>query len=211
MEIQTKALSVVITGVLAASSIANAAIFNSPILNLAIPVTPTGLYINFQTGVSGFNAGAVPGWDVNIGGSSSLNVISPGGYNFVRLNSASASAGASDLSAVPGPAFVINAYSMATASWITGGAATLTLNSAFNSIGFKFQDAANNWHLGWMQLSIGSSLTGDDRKLVMYSYNTDAISADPSPTAPGNSMTVPAPGAMALLCQAAFFARRRRS
>lgn len=202
MGIHTKGLSVAVFGVLGATSIANAAIYNSPTLNLAIPVTPTGLYINFETGVSGASADAVPGWDVNIGGSSSLNVMSPGGWNFVRLNSASTSSGASNV----GAGFAVNADSMATATWITGGATTLTLNSSNNYVGFKFQDSANYWHVGWMQLALGASETGADRKIVRYSYNTDFVG-----TTAGNSITTaPAPGAAALLCQAAFFARRRR-
>lgn len=80
-------------------------VFGSLQHSISIPATSTGLYLNVQTGQASYNESAVPGWDVNISGASGLNFISPGGYNFVRLNGAAPTAGPSALPAgfVVGP------------------------------------------------------------------------------------------------------------
>ena len=186
-----------------------AAIVYSPIVNLAIPVTSPGIYLNIQTGASGTSAAAVPGWDINVGGTSSLNFSTPGGYNFVRLNTAAPTAGPSNLPV----GFSVNANGMPAvgtfpaASWIAGGAADgLTLNSAQNYIGFQFEDSSSVTHLGCLLLSIGSSVTGSDRKIVSYVYNSESI------TTPGGASLfyIPSPGALALACQAGLLSKRRR-
>ena len=194
-------MAVAIIGLFGASSICQAAIVYSPLLNLAIPVTSPGLYLNIQTGASGTSAAAVPGWDINVGGTSSLNFSSPGGYNFVRLNSASPTAGPSNLSVGFCPS-----VSMPNASWIAGGAADgLTLNSAQNYIAFQFMDSSSVTHVGYLVLSIGSSVTGADRKIVSYAYNSESVT-----TPGGGAMICPSPGALALACQAGLLAKRRR-
>jgi hypothetical protein len=198
----TRGIFVAFAGLFGASSICQAAIVYSPIVNLAIPVASPGLYLNIQTGASGTSAAAVPGWDINVGGTSSLNFTSPGGYNFVRLNIASPTAGPSNLP----DAFNVSA-SMPTASWIAGGAASgLTLNSTENYIGFQFTVSGGTTHVGYLRLSIGSSVTGADRKIVSYDYNDQPITTDL-----GRSIVVtPAPGALAILCGAGVLAKRRR-
>ena len=197
----TRGLFVVFAGLFGATTICHAAIVYSPVINLAIPVNAPGLYLNIETGVSGTSAAAVPGWDINVGGTSALNFTSPGGYNFVRLDSAPLTAGPSN---VPNP-FDIGA-SMPTASWIAGGAANgLAPNSTANYVGFRFVASGGATHLGYLVLSIGSSVTGADRKIVSYAYNSESIT-----TPGGSSIMVPAPGAVALLCQAGFLSKRRR-
>ena len=199
----SKEIAVAFAGLLGASSLGHAAIVYSPVLNLAIPVTSPGLYLNIQTGASGTSAASVPGWDINVGGTSSLNFSSPGGYNFVRLNSASPTAGPSNL-----PNGFNFSTSMPTASWIAGGAASgLTLNSTQNYIGFQFVASGGTTHLGYLVLSIGSSVTGADRKIVSYAYNSESV------TTPGGNWWpphIPSPGALALACQAGLLAKRRR-
>ncbi len=203
----TSGLSVIFAGVglFGASTICHAAIVYSPVVNLAIPVNAPGLYLNIETGASGTSAAAVPGWDINVGGTSSLNFTSPGGYNFVRLNSAlPPTVGPSNL---PGEFNISSA--MPTASWIAGGAANgLMLNSTANYIGFRFVASGGSTHVGYLVLSIGSSVTGADRKIVSYAYNSESIT-----TSGGASIItpmIPAPGALALLCQAGFLSKRRR-
>lgn len=184
----------------AAASIAHAAVIVVPV-NLTIPVTPAGLYINISTGVSSTTASGAPGWDINVGGTHSLNLVSPGGYNFVRLNLAPMSAGPSNV----GDGFRISNM-MPSASWIAGGSSDGFINnSSANYVGFQFVGNDSLTHFGWMQFSIGASVTGSDRKIVSYAYNTES-----NMTPGGNSIFVPAPGALALLCVAGFASRRRR-
>jgi hypothetical protein len=184
----------------AAASIAHASVIVVPV-NLTIPVTPAGLYINISTGISSTTASGAPGWDINVGGTHSLNFVSPGGYNFVRMNLAPMSAGPSNV----GGAYTVSNM-MPSASWIAGGSSDGFINnSSANYVGFQFVGNDSLTHFGWMQFSIGASDTGSDRKIVSYAYNTD------STTSPGGALlNVPAPGALALLGIAGFASRRRR-
>ena len=184
----------------AAASIAHGSVIVVPV-NLAIPVTPAGLYINISTGVSSTTASGAPGWDINVGGTHALNFVSPGGYNFVRLNLAPMSAGPSNV----GNPFMISNM-MPSASWIAGGSSDGFINnSSANYVGFQFVGNDSLTHFGWMQFSIGASVTGSDRKIVSYGWNTASTM-----TLAGSSITVPAPGALALLGLAGFASRRRR-
>ena len=200
MRSYNQGLFIVLASLSGAASIAHASIVVVPV-NLAIPVTPAGLYINISTGVSSTTASGAPGWDINVGGTHTLNLVSPGGYNFVRLNLAPMSAGPSNV----GNAFMISNM-MPSASWIAGGSSDGFINnSSANYVGFQFVGNDSLTHFGWMQFSIGASVTGSDRKIVSYSYNTES-----SMTPGGNSIVVPAPGALALLALAGFASRRRR-
>jgi len=203
MRSYNQGLFIVLASLSGAASIAHASVIVVP-ANLAIPVTPAGLYINISSGISSSTAAGAPGWDINVGGTSSLNFVSPGGYNFVRLNLAPMSAGPSNV----GGAFTISNL-MPSASWITGGASNGFINnSSANFVGFQFVGNDSLTHFGWMQLSIGASAIESDRKIVSYAYNTESI------TTPGGSLIVtppvPAPGALALLGLAGFASRRRR-
>ena len=200
MRSYNQGLFIVLASLSGAASIAHASIVVVP-ANLAIPVTPAGLYINISTGVSSTTASGAPGWDINVGGMSSLNFVSPGGYNFVRLNLAPMSAGPSNLA-------VGDTISnmMPLASWISGGTSNGFINnSSANYVGFQFVGNDSLTHFGWMQFSIGASVTGSDRKIVSYAYNTESTTS-----AGGAMLNVPAPGALALLGLAGFASRRRR-
>ena len=200
MRSYNQGLFIVLASLSGAATIAHASIVVVP-ANLAIPVTPAGLYINISTGVSSTTASGAPGWDINVGGTTSLNFVSPGGYNFVRLNLAPMSAGPSNV----GGAFTISNM-MPSASWITGGTSNGFINnSSANYVGFQFVGNDSLTHFGWMQFSIGASVTGSDRKIVSYAYNTESTTS-----AGGAMLNVPAPGALALLGLAGFASRRRR-
>ena len=200
MRSYNQGLFIVLASLSGAASIAHASIVVVPV-NLAIPVTPAGLYINISTGVSSTTASGAPGWDINVGGTHALNFVSPGGYNFVRLNLAPMSAGPSNV----GNLFMISNM-MPSASWIAGGSSDGFINnSSANYVGFQFVGNDSLTHFGWMQFSIGASVTGSDRKIVSYGWNTASTM-----TLAGSSITVPAPGALALLGLAGFASRRRR-
>jgi uncharacterized protein (TIGR03382 family) len=175
-------------------------VFGSLQSSINIPATSTGLYLNVQTGQASFSESAVPGWDINISGASGLNFISPGGYNFVRLSSAPVTAGPSALSA----GFVIGPQ-LSNAQWITGGAAQgFSLLSNDNVVGFRFAGSDGQTRYGWVRIGIGLSLTGTDRRIVEYAFES-------TPGAP--IVAVPAPGALALLAVsgASVLGRRRRA
>jgi hypothetical protein len=168
--------------------------------SINIPATSSGLYLNVQTGQASYNEMAVPGWDVNISGANGMNFISPGGYNFVRLNAAAPTAGPS---ALPG-AFVVGPQ-LTGAQWITGGAANaFALQSSTNYVGFRFAGSDGATRYGWLRISVGQSLAGADRRVVEYAFES---------TAGMPIVVVPAPGAFALIAVSAAtaFGRRRRA
>jgi hypothetical protein len=175
-------------------------VFGSLQDSISIPATSTGLYLNVQTGQASYNESAVPGWDVNISGASGLNFISPGGYNFVRLNGAAPTAGPSAL-----PAGFVVGPQLSNATWIAGGAANgFSLLSSNNIVGFRFAGSDGATRYGWLRISLGTSLTGTDRRVVDFAFEST----------PGASIVaVPAPGALALLAisGATVLGRRRRA
>lgn len=194
----------VVAASVAASSIAFSSdagvVFGSLQASINIPVTSSGLYLNVQTGQASYSESAVPGWDVNISGANGLNFISPGGYNFVRLNTASATAGPS---ALPN-GFVVGSQ-LAGAQWIAGGSASgFSLQSGNNVVGFRFAGSDGQTRYGWLRIAVGQSLTGTDRRVVDFAFEST----------PGASIVaVPAPGAFALLAVsgATLLGGRRRA
>ena len=47
-------------------------VFSSPTLNLAVPQNPDGVYLDLTTGATGASAAAVPGFDINMYGTTTL-------------------------------------------------------------------------------------------------------------------------------------------
>lgn len=193
----------VVAASVAASSLAFSSdagvVFGSLQASINIPVTSSGLYLNVQTGQASYSESAVPGWDVNISGANGMNFISPGGYNFVRLNSAASTAGPSSL----GVGFVVGPQ-LTGAQWIAGGAANgFSLQSSNNVVGFRFAGSDGATRYGWLRISVGQSLTGTDRRVVEYAFEAT----------PGQLIVVPAPGAIALIAVsgATLLGRRRRA
>jgi hypothetical protein len=193
----------VVAASVAASSLAFSSdagvVFGSLQASINIPVTSSGLYLNVQTGQASYSESAVPGWDVNISGANGMNFISPGGYNFVRLNSAASTAGPSSLAS----GFVVGPQ-LTGAQWIAGGAANgFSLQSSNNVVGFRFAGSDGATRYGWLRISVGQSLTGTDRRVVEYAFETT----------PGQLIVVPAPGAIALIAVsgATLLGRRRRA
>lgn len=194
----------VVAASVAASSLAFSSdagvVFGSLQASIIIPVTSSGLYLNVQTGQASYSESAVPGWDVNISGANGMNFISPGGYNFVRLNSAASTAGPSSLASdfVVGP-------QLTGAQWIAGGAANgFSLLSSNNVVGFRFAGSDGATRYGWLRISLGTSLTGTDRRVVDFAFES---------TPSASIVAVPAPGALALLAisGATVLSRRRRA
>lgn len=74
MNTMMKALAAA-TALVTLPSIAQAAVIATTV-NVAVPATTAGVYVNLVTGVTSSNPTAVPGWDINPWGSSTLQVFS---------------------------------------------------------------------------------------------------------------------------------------
>ena len=178
---------------------ANATVVYSGAINLVIPTTIDGIYMNVQTGAWSSTAATPTGWDVNPYGTSTtaVSLFAGTGTGYMRNAGTTATAATRlDLGTVVGSSAFFYGNSTATMGSGTGQWAA---NSS-GYFGFKFIAADAATHYGWMQLSIGAN--AGTRSIVQYAWEDVA----------NTSITVtPAPGAMALLGLAGFAKRRRRA
>ena len=156
--------------------------------NLAIPATFDGLYVNVETGVTGPNGGATPGWDLNPYGTAT-NAISmfwsgtAGGPSAgVRLNLASGANG-STCSRLPAD-FSIGAQLTGGASGASFGSGAVTFATttpgfwsynAANIFGFRFTGADGQLRYGWARIQVGANAA--TRTLVDIAYESTPLTA----------------------------------
>ena len=163
--------------------------------NLAIPANFDGLYINIETQATGTSGASTAGWDINPYGASSLNFFAGTGTTYVRTQG---SGGPSALAA----GTVISAsstFANSTSAVITSagvGSNGWSIN-ADNYFGFRFTNGAGATLYGFGVMRVGA--TAADRTLLSLSYEDS-----------GAAITVPAPGALALLGVAGLAGARRR-
>ena len=155
---------------LAVSSSAQAAIIYSGPVNIAIPVTFTGVYLNVVTGVNNANPASVPGWDVNPWDSADLNF-----FSVSALGTGTYVGSGSSVTSLS-----VNTLISGASTFTNTAAASLSapiFNSSNNYLGFRFlnEAAANQIQFGWLQISLGATLTDPARAIVGYAYeNTGA-------------------------------------
>lgn len=188
--------------VLGAAHSADAGIVWSGVVNINIPSTIDGVYLNVLTGQTGSSGSSVSGWDVNPYGGSSLTFFSPTGGGYVRgLGSSSTLVDNLAFGTAIGAGASFNYGS---GSVETAGATAMNLNSSENLIGFRFvNEATGLTHYGWMRIQFTGTSFSQPRAIVEYAYESTA----------GQSIQagiIPAPGALALLGVAGLMARRRR-
>ena len=177
---------------------ANATVVYSGAINVIVPVTIDGIYMNVQTGAWSSTTTTPAGWDVNPYGTSTtaVSLFAATGTGYMRNPGTTATAATRlDLGTVVGSSAFFYGNSSATMGSGTGQWAA---NSS-GYFGFKFTAADAATHYGWMQLSIGAN--AGTRTIVRYAWEDVA----------NTSLTVPAPGAVALLGLAGFAKRRRRA
>jgi len=165
------ACAAVAAGAAVAAPPAEATIVYSGPVNINIPVTTAGVYLNVVTGVNNPNPASVPGWDVNPYSSSTLSFFNPaapaGGVYVTGLGSSTTLVDNLPLGTL------INAGSVyGSGNGETTGATAFTLNSSNNFVGFRFTEATLNGGAtayGWFQISLGATLTAP-RAIVGFAY-----------------------------------------
>ncbi len=184
---------------------AEAAVVWSGIVNINIPSTTDGVYLNVLTGQAGASGASVAGWDVNLFGFNGLAFFAPfGGGGYMAGGGTSASLvdnlayeteiGASQsFAGYPGS----NAVEIS-------GSTSMNLLSSENLVGFRFiNEGTGQAHYGWMRIQFTGETFTQPRAIVEYAFEDVA----------GASLlagAIPAPGALSLLGAAALISRRRR-
>lgn len=193
------ALAVVGAG--AAAQSANAAIVFSGPVNINIPSTTAGVYLNVVTGVSGTAAGT-PGWDVNPWGSTTLGLFNPAAPAGGVYRSTTAGGTVALNMTLGAPIDAAGPYGSNSTAAASQG--QWNINSSNNLVGFRFQNEANGnqIHFGWMRLSLGGTTGAQPRAIVEYAYEDQAGVAI--------GAGVPTPGAASLLGLAGLAGIRRR-
>lgn len=189
---------------LASPETADASIVYSGIVNINIPSTTAGIYLNMVTGVFNASPGSAPGWDVNPWSSSGLglfNPTAPAGGVYVNTTAGGSTAVNMAPGATIGPAQLYGSNGSTTnAQW--------NLNSCNNLIGIRLQNEANanQIHYGWMRVCLDGTAGGQPRSIQDYAWENVAG----TPILAG--ATVPEPGSIALLAAGALgvVIRRRR-
>lgn len=159
-------------GLMVAAMHAQAVVVYSGVVNLNIPATTNGLYLNVVTGANNLPAGGagstVPGWDINPWSATGLgffNPASPAGGAYVVT--------APNFAANLAPNTLIGAGS----SYGAGGSANTAqwvLNSSDNLLGFRFTNEGTGLvHYGWARLGLSGTIAGA-RSVVEYAFESDA-------------------------------------
>jgi len=197
------AVAAVSAGVLGTVSNADAAIVWSGIVNIPIPSTVDGVYLNVITGQTGATGVAVTGWDVNPYSATGLGFFNTTGGGFVRGLGSSTTL----VDNLAQGTFIGASQAFGSGQAETAGATAFFPGSMSNLVGFRFvNEATGLTHYGWMRILLGGAgLASQPRSIIEYAYeNVAGIGI-------GAGQIVPGPGAIALLGLAGLVSRRRRS
>jgi PEP-CTERM motif len=178
-------------GLMLAASSSFAVIVTSGTVNLSIPLTTNGLYVNVVTGATnlpGSTAGTtVPGWDINPWSATGLAFFSstnPAGGAYVL-------SGTSTVGNLAAGTLISGTSTFG--SGVAANTAQFNLNSSNNLFGFRFfNEATSAVHYGWARLSLGASSIDPARMLVEYAYES-------TPGLGIQAGVVPEPGTYALM------------
>lgn len=179
-------------GVAVTATPAKADIIYGGMVNLNIPSTTQGIYLNVVTGAftTGGSSGAA-GWDVNPWSSTGLalfNSTNPGGTGtYVNATAGGTMALNLAMGAPIGSSSFFGSNSSAAAS-----SSQFNLNSSNNLIGFRFlNEATGALNYGWMRISLGATAGGQPRSIVEYAFENSGASI--------GAGVIPEPSTMALL------------
>ena len=149
---------------------ANAAIVHWSNINLVVPNTIDGLYINVETQTTGSAAGVVAGWDLNPYGTSTTAMSwfgATGGGCVTGLGQGGTTTAVASLSS--GTLVSSTSTFANTASSVTAGGWVLNANNYF---GFRFVGADGATRYGWGRMQIGATM--GVRTLIDIGYESNA-------------------------------------
>ena len=156
-------------------------------LNLDIPATSQGLFLNIELQLVSTSADTNAGWDLNPNGANGLlfgGTTAHGTWMMVDPATGWDSASSFNPGVVVGSGYLFQA--LPGGNVIFGNGPGLWKENANNIFGFRFLNSQNQVRYGYGVMYIGA--TALERRLVSLSYETSGLSI----------VAVPAPGAVAL-------------
>lgn len=148
---------------------ADATIIWSGAVNINIPSTTSGIYLNVVTGVASSNPALAVGWDINPWSSSALNFFTPtpnpGGGTMAGTGNTYYNL---ELGFVVGPSSSFSNTGTVTINDNT----PLNFNSSQNIFGFRFINEAMGGQIqyGWVQVALSDTAAGQPRSIIGYAY-----------------------------------------
>ena len=125
---------------------------------MPIPASFEGLYINVETGVTNSNPAAVPGWDLNPYGTSTLSWFDPGGgVGATVMRFPGVTTGSAGSLALGTEIGSLGSFGSGTSTF-GPGAGQWDLN-ADNYFGFRFLDSGGQTRYGWGTMQVGATAT----------------------------------------------------
>lgn len=188
-----------VAGAAVAVGSADAAVVWSGIVNINVPSTTSGVYLNVVTGTTGTSS-SLAGWDINPWGSTSLSFFnSTTSGQTQRTDMVGTGSTASNLAA----GTLISGASTFTNNTGVQSTTGLNLSSSNNLFGFKFwHEAAGAYRYGWVRLQLGSNGGVQPRNIVEYAYEDSGAGIQAG--------AVPGPAGLAALALGAIGVRSRR-
>jgi hypothetical protein len=171
---------------------ADATIIYSGVVNINIPSTTSGVYLNLSSGVFSTAPASAPGWDINPWSSSAFNVwanISTETSNGVISNfTGGTSSTLTDN--IPLLTLIDGTWNYGrTNSSETTGPTAFQFNSSNNIVGVRFlNNTTNTINFGWVRFSLSGTAASQPRAIVDYAYDDSGAGilagAMPEPTIP---------------------------
>lgn len=145
-------------------------VFSGPV-NINIPTTLSGVYLNVVSGVTGSSSAAVAGWDINPWGTTGLRFFTPtpnpGGGEMVGSGSTYFNL---TLDTIIGPG---SSFANSGITDINSGT-PLHFDSQQNYVGFRFLNESTGMiNYGWAQLALSGTAVSQPRSIIGYAYENN--------------------------------------
>jgi hypothetical protein len=157
---------------LGGASEALADVVYSGVVNLNVPSTGDGVYLNVLNGATGTSGGSVPGWDVNPYSATGLTWFTPASST---TGGCVRSLGNSTLQVdnLPPGTLVGPPLGFGNGASQTAGDTAFLVNSDQNLVGFRFlNENTGQVHYGWLRMSLSGTLPAQPRTVVEWAYES---------------------------------------
>ncbi len=196
----------------ATALVSSAAPIQSPLSNVAIPISTAGIYVNAVTGVATTAPSGNPGWDLNFWSTASFRAWANNGASPNDGVMATPGGSTTLVGALSAGTFVDSSQNFirTTAAPVASGTGAFQVN-ANNYIGFRFlNEADGQLHYGWAMIALSGALNTAPRSIVEMWYESVANTGIQVGDTGATGVPEPSSAALLALGAAGLAALRRR-